>query len=376
MLLQSVLLSLISQVAAPIDLGAHPEVRSSMVAEGQGHFPVIDLAPDGRAVVVLRGGGGHLGIGGRLDLFFSNDGLLWYGKRTAVDTSADDRNPAFGITPEGRFLLGFHHQSSYTGDGIYEPSFDLARDIQVYSDDEGRTWSEFQNLKLGTVETTSPYGRIIRLSDGSYIQNVYGAHAPDVPGITNPTDDVEDYAYLARSTNEGVSWGDVSLIAAGHNETSLLALDSGTLLAAARDAHHGAHLDIYSSVDQGRSWRHVAKATDKRQHPADLIDLGHDTILLIFGNRRDKERDIQGILSRDSGKTWDTSNQLRLTTPVSGDFGYPSAVVMGEDLLIVHYWAGSPHSYLREFESAVSRDLDSYQVNFGRSAVVGRRIME
>jgi len=342
MLLQSLLLSLIAQAAAPIDLTTHPNVQHSIVCQSQGFFPVIDKAPDGRAVVVLRGGGGHLGIGGRLDLFFSKDGLEWFGKRTAVDTSADDRNPAFGITPEGRFLLGFHHQASYTGEGIYKPSLGLVRDMQVYSDDEGLTWSKFQNLKLGTLETTSPFGRIIRLSDGTYIQNVYGSHTPGVPGIPDPSDDVSDYAYLARSTNEGTTWGDFSLIAPGHNETSLIELQDGTLLGAARDADHGAHLDLYSSTDKGRSWQHVVKATDKSQHPADLIDLGHGTILLIFGNRRDQEKDIRGMLSRDRGKTWDTSNQLRLTTPVRGDFGYPSAVVMGKKLLIVHYWAGSP----------------------------------
>jgi len=345
MLLQTILLSLMSQTAVPIDLTTHPEVQTALVTAGQGYFPVVDKAPDGRAVVVLRGGGGHIGIGGRLDLFFSKDGIAWFGKRTAVDTSADDRNPAFGITPTGRFLLGFHHQASYTGEAIFTRSFDLSRDMQVYSDDDGLTWSEFQNVRLGAVETTSPFGRIIRLSDGTYLQNVYGSHAPDVPGIPDPEDDVRDYAYLIRSTDEGVTWGDVSLIDAGHNETALLELQDGSVLAAARDAHHGGHLDLYRGTDKGRSWQHVIKATERGQHPADLIDLGHGVVLLMFGNRGDEERDIRGILSRDDGKTWDMANQLRLTTPVKGDFGYPSGVVLGDKLLVVHYWAGSPKTH-------------------------------
>ena len=345
MLLQAILISLVCQTAVPIDLTTHTEVQTAIVTAGQGYFPVVDKVSDGRAVVVLRGGGGHIGIGGRLDLFFSNDGVTWFGKRTAVDTSADDRNPAFGITPTGRFLLGFHHQASYTGQGVFTRSFDLSRDMQVYSDDDGLTWSEFQNLRLGTVETTSPFGRIIRLSDGTYLQNVYGTHAPDVPGIPDPVDGVRDYAYLIRSMNEGVTWGDASLIAAGHNETSLLELQDGSILAAARDAHQGAHLDLYHSTDKGRSWQHMIKATDNSQHPADLIDLGQGAVLLIFGNRRDEERDIRGILSRDDGKTWDVANQLRLTPPVKGDFGYPSGVVLGEKLLIAYYWAGSPKTH-------------------------------
>ena len=109
MLLQTSLLSLMSQTAVPIDLTTHPEVQTARVTAGQGYFPVVVKAPAGRAVVVLQGGGGHIGIGGRLALFFSKDGIVWFGKRMVVDTSADNRHPEFGITPTGRFLLGFHH---------------------------------------------------------------------------------------------------------------------------------------------------------------------------------------------------------------------------------------------------------------------------
>jgi len=334
------LLAAVAATEPSIDLTQVEGFQSNVVTHHQGYFPVIDKTPDGRAVAILRGGGGHIGIGGRLDLFFSNDGIAWHSKRTAVDTSADDRNPAFGITPDGRFLLGIHHQAGYSGDGVYTPSLDLARDLQLYSDDEGITWSAFSHVRLGEVGTHSPFGRIVRLQDGTYMQNVYGEHAPGVSGIPAPSQEVRDYAYAVRSTDEGATWGDPSLIAAGHNETALLELPDGSLLAASRDDLSGAHLDLFRSEDKGRSWSHVVKATDKSQHPADLIDLGERNILLIFGNRRDEDKDIRGILSRDGGKTWDTENQMRFTAPVQGDFGYPSGVVMGENLLIVHYSAG------------------------------------
>ncbi len=345
--LLAALLVVIGQYGQPgqtIDLTATPGLQTSTVCNGQGYFPVMDKNPHGGVVVVLRGGGGHINIGGRLDMFFSDDGLVWQKKRTAVDTSADDRNPAFGVTPSGRILLGFHHQASYTGDGIYTPTFGLARDMQVYSDDEGLTWSAFKNLWLGDNESTSPFGRIIRLQDGSYLQNVYGRHASAVPNMPEPSESVRDYAYVVRSTDEGATWGDPSLIAAGHNETGLIQLADGSLLAAARDDLNGAFVDLYRSTDSGRTWTHMVQATDRSQHPADLIDLGQNTILMIFGNRRDEKKEIRGILSRDGGKTWNTETQLILTSPVSGDFGYPSAVVLGDNLLIVHYWAGEHKS--------------------------------
>ncbi len=344
MLAPLISLILITQATPVADLTQVSGFKSTTVVDGQGYFPVMDKMPDGRAVVVLRGGGGHLGIGGRLDLLFSHDGLLWHSKRTAVDTSADDRNPSFGVTPDGRLLLGIHHQAGYNGHGIYDTGFGLARDLQFYSDDEGLTWSKFNHLSLGEVGTHSPFGRIIRLKDGSYLQNVYGPHAPAVPGIPEPTKGVRDYAYAVRSTDEGVTWGDPVLIAAGHNETTLMELEDGAVLAAARDDLNGAHLDILRSDDRGSTWTHVVKATSKSQHPADLIDLGDGNILLICGNRSQKEKDIRGILSRDGGQTWETDKQLRLTVPVSGDFGYPSAVVMDDNLLIVHYWAGAGSS--------------------------------
>ncbi|MCC6444770.1 MAG: exo-alpha-sialidase [Armatimonadetes bacterium] len=326
-----------------VDLTEAPGVQNAIVTEGQGHFPVIDKTPDDRAAVVLRGGGGHINIGGRLDLFFSEDGLKWYGKRTAVDTCADDRNPAFGITPKGRFMLGFHFQASYNGEGIYQPEWNLARDMQVFSDDDGLHWSRFANLKLGDVESHSPYGRIIRQVDGTYLQNVYGAHAPAVPNMPATGEGVGDYAYVVRSRDEGATWGDPSLIAAGHNETALLALKDGSLLAAAR-SEGDQHLDLYRSEDKGYTWKSLVQATGASQHPADLVGMGNGQILLVFGNRQ-KDTDIRAILSRDSGKTWDIETHLRLTRPLSGDFGYPSAVMMGEKLLVVYYWAGDPPTY-------------------------------
>lgn len=337
---------LISQTPNVIDLTQAPGVESSVVVYGQGYFPVMDRMPDGQLAVVLRGGGGHLGIGGRLDLLFSRDGLTWSGKRTAIDTSADDRNPAFGITPKGRLLLGIHHQAGYNGDHIYDPKLGLARDIQLYSDDAGITWSSLQPLRYEGLEKTSPYGRIIRLKDGTYLQNVYGAYAPKVPGIVPKEEGMRDFSYAIRSTDDGVTWGDPSFVAADRNETTFLALDDGTLLAAARAARPISNLHLYRSTDAGRSWNPLGVGTKNNgEHPADLIQLGNGVVLMIYGNRNRPGGDIRGILSRDNGKTWNTETPLQLTEPVPGDFGYPSAVVLGENLVIVHYWAGGGQTY-------------------------------
>ena len=166
-----------------------------------------------------------------------------------------------------------------------------------------------------------------------------------VPNIPPASEDIRDYAYVIRSTDEGQTWGDPSFIVENHNETALLQLDNGDLLAAARRAKPLSNVDLYRSADAGRSWNYVVDVTEQGgEHPADLIDLGKGNILLIYGNRHDKEKDIRGILSRDNGKTWNKEILLSLTEPVTGDFGYPSAVVLGNHLVIVNYWAGNASS--------------------------------
>lgn len=336
----------LAQPAHVTDLTVGAGYQSSVAAQGQGYFPVIAKHPDGRVVVVMRGGAGHMGVGGRLDLVFSADGLTWNGKLTAIDTATDDRNPAFGITPKGRLLLGFYNLANYTGEGVWKSSMGLDRDLQTYSDDGGVTWSKFTRLKLGEMEETSPYGRISCLDDGTYIQCVYGGYSSAVPNMPKQDKAVTEFAYLIRSKDEGATWGDPSLIASNANETALLDLKGGNLLAACRNAENSKqHLDLYKSEDNGRTWAHVIKATENSQHPGDLIHLGGNNILLIYGNRQGPF-EIRGILSRDGGKTWDLQNQFKLSKPVSkGDFGYPSAAVLGDKLLTVYYWCGSAAEY-------------------------------
>jgi hypothetical protein len=49
------------------------EVARPLVAANQGYFPIALRLQDGRIAVVLRGGDGHVGIRGRLDMVFSSD---------------------------------------------------------------------------------------------------------------------------------------------------------------------------------------------------------------------------------------------------------------------------------------------------------------
>src|SRR6266481_7210729 len=82
---------------------APPDIEQSMVVTGQGYFPVALRLKDGRIAAVLRGGGPHLSIHGRLDIVFSSDDgrILTQPALVASDPAADVRNPAFGQSAEG-----------------------------------------------------------------------------------------------------------------------------------------------------------------------------------------------------------------------------------------------------------------------------------
>src|SRR5260221_10375529 len=83
-------------------------VERILAVSGQGYFPVALRLRDGRIAVVLRGGGAHLSIHGRLDMIFSSDdGQTWTKPAVVVDTPLDDRNPAFGQADDGALVVGF-----------------------------------------------------------------------------------------------------------------------------------------------------------------------------------------------------------------------------------------------------------------------------
>jgi hypothetical protein len=83
-----------------------PSLERSLVVSGQGYFPVALRLRDGRIAVVLRGGAGHLGIRGRLDMVFSPDeGKSWTRPALVVDSPLDDRNPALGQARDGSLVV-------------------------------------------------------------------------------------------------------------------------------------------------------------------------------------------------------------------------------------------------------------------------------
>ncbi|MCW5852957.1 MAG: exo-alpha-sialidase, partial [Anaerolineae bacterium] len=102
-----------------LDVRALPSSREVIVYKDGGLFPV--LANTGNVVIaVLRGGAGHLGLDGRVEVVRSLDGgRTWTPPAVVADSERDDRNPALGVSAGGVLVLSYHRQGNYDAAGNY-----------------------------------------------------------------------------------------------------------------------------------------------------------------------------------------------------------------------------------------------------------------
>lgn len=314
-----------------LDLRKLPSSREVYICRDEGYFPVL-INPRGEEVLaVLRGGAGHVGIWGRLDAVRSLDGgRTWIAPTVIVDSEADDRNPALGQAPDGTVVLAYHAQGSYNKDGSWAGHLRRVQMRITWSSDGGVTWKEPRSLNYAAMEKHSAYGRIINLPDGIMLLPIYG-------GSIGGTEKARDHAYILRSRDNGRTWDEPSLIAEGYNETALLSLPNGDLLAAMRSDDRDGLLAVCRSSDAGRRWDEPMPVTDGREHPADLTLLSNGWVLMVYGVRHEPFG-VQAMVSKDDGQTWGA--RLTVCDDLgANDLGYPSTVRLGDRLVTAYYSA-------------------------------------
>ncbi len=320
-----------------VDVRALPGARETLAYQNGGLFPVLALSNDGVVVAALRGGAGHIGREGRMEIVRSLDrGQSWTPPNLIADSDDDDRNPAFGVSSQGTLVLLYHRQHNYDADGNYQGGVRVSdrKPVAIMatrSFDDGLSWEEPYPLSIDALATGSPYGKIVALDDGTLLAPIYNSQA----WADERSDQRYDASFLVRSQDDGKTWGTVSQIASRKNETALVVLPEGDLLAVLRDDTAGA-LHSARSQDGGLTWSPPAQITQPRQHPADLVRLSTGDILLTYGNRNPPHR-IEGRISRDGGRSW-LACLLTFSGHLYGytveesrrtDLGYPSSVVHG-----------------------------------------------
>ncbi len=319
-------------VAGPLSGAGVPY---QVLTKGLGYFPVAIGLKNGDVLAVIRAGAGHIGVKGRLDLIRSTDrGKSWSAPWTAVDDGYDDRNPALGQLKDGTIVLAYAVASGYDATGLrWNARTDRVFDgvYLVFSKDNGRTWSK--PVRDGTIHgfyagkgLVSPYGKIIQLPDGTVLMAVYFEFF----------DERHNQSYVYRSKDGGRSWGQPTLLGEHYNETGLVRLRDGRLLAAMR-SEKGGNIAIIESPDLGKTWSAPRQITADRQHPADLIQLRDGRVLMVFGERN-APRGVHAMISPD-GRTWDQSKRIILAADAPNtDCGYPSSVEVGKGKILTLYY--------------------------------------
>jgi hypothetical protein len=323
-------------VPAPTNPPPIPVERTLVIA-GQGHFPVALRLQDGRIAALFRGPGNHLGIDGRLDMVFSSDeGKTWTAPSVVVDSPLDDRNPAFGQASDGTLVVGFWRIATYDDQGKYNPKLDKPRSTWITrSRDGGATWQAPRQIDVSDIGLGSPYGRIVTLPGGAMLMAIYGEEVrPHGEEVAND----RSHSYVYRSEDQGQSWKRLSEIGDGKlqlNETSLLRLPDGRILAAVRA--RATDLWTAESTDEGKTWSAPVKLTPANVHPGDLCLLTDGRVLLTVGDRVGPFG-VLGMVSDSAGR-FDWNKRFTLINDArSGDCGYPSSVQLKDgQALTLHY---------------------------------------
>ncbi len=335
-----------------VDIRTLPGTRETTAYQDGGLFPILALAPNGEVVAALRGGAGHLGRAARMEVVRSSDaGQTWSPPNSVADSDDDDRDAAFGVSSQGTLVLLYQREHRYDSDGNYQAGLPTSNPkpialMATRSLDNGLTWEEPYPLSFDPLARVSFFGKVVSLNDGTLLAPLYNSRSR----ADEQSEQMYDTAYLVRSQDDGRTWGDISQIAPHRNETALIALPEGDLLAVQRDDTAQA-LHSTRSQDGGRTWSPPTQITQARQHPADMVRLSNGDILLTYGNRTPPYR-IEGRISRDRGRSW-LDCLLTFSGPLYGytteesrrtDLGYPSSVLCpGSQGVTMYYYNPSMH---------------------------------
>jgi hypothetical protein len=328
-------------------VGKRGRLERFLVCSTQGFFPVLVRTGKKSLAVIFRTGGTHISPSATLAVATSADGgTCWTDPVEITPRWEDSRNPAFGVNARGDLIAAYW--KACIENYVDEPNGPQWKSVGARgrvpamfvrrSADNGRTWSKEWPYKSDLLALPSPYGRIVAAPDGVLLMPVYGTPRKKRKGVN-------DISILLRSRDNGKTWGDESLVATGHNETSYAFLPGGRLLAAARS--ESGHVATLFSDDGGRSWSKPIQVTRNGEHPADLTVLASGAVQLTFG-RRIRPMGCGVLFSADGGNTWDTNHEVLLAGDGirNGDLGYPSTVQLADGSIVtaLYFASGSETS--------------------------------
>jgi len=298
-------------------------------------WPNLTTMPDGALAATIFNQPVHGAWEGDVECWASEDGGRLWGLRGVPaphDPGENRMNVAAGLARDKALIViasGWSHRPPKGQPRKFKEAHVLSPWV-CRSVDGGREW---EVGKTDVVEPAGdgppaiiPFGDIVELADGRLGVSFYG----QLPEGGNR-------AYLYVSADDGRTWSRRSVIhAVDGNETDLLVLADGRVLAAARTLKEG-RLDLFASEDNGCTWTCLGRVTRGRQHPAHLLALADGQVLLTYGLRNKGMFGVGVQTSSDRGETWSAPRVL-VNSDNATDGGYPSSAQLEDGTIVTAYY--------------------------------------
>jgi hypothetical protein len=300
-------------------------------------WPNLTVLPDGTLAVAIYNQPIHGQWHGDVEVWVSaDDGRLWERRGVAaIGEPPDNRmDVAAGCAANGDLIVIASGTSPAVEPGTFDPDFEFhSRDCLAprvcRSADGGRTWERADTVPVpGETDCWCvPFGDIVEGPDG-LVSSVYSGSA----------DESRNTAWMLRSDDDGRTWGDGTIIAADDfNETAILHLGAGRWLAACR-THQDAHMQLFASEDDGRSWQDRAPLSLPAQCPSHLTRLADGRLLFTFAMRNLGLRAVAVRFSDDEGVSWSAPRVL-LSYEGATDGGYPASSQREDGTIVTVFYA-------------------------------------
>lgn len=342
-------------------------------------FPHLTYLSDHRLAVVFRkassmsaraareGVATHHDPDSSIEMILSDDdGKSWpASSRTVYKSHYGVNDPSLTVLRNGTLLLRFvaleilpiREASKTASRRLFSHRVEhglvttVVGNMVLESTDNGQSWTEIGVADAPGLAHSCSRDPIVEMPDGSLLMPVYTG-APQR----------SDISWVIRSFDEGQTWREPIMIMCdpegsrsqlqgiNYNETSLLHLGNGELLAIVRGdgAFHtsgdefmpvGGIGELYSSrsYDAGLSWE-APRKTGMCGQPGSLLALSGGTILCTYGYRR-RPFGVRACTSWDGGRTWATGEEIVVRNDApTWDVGYPFSIELRDGSLMSTYY--------------------------------------
>lgn len=204
--------------------------------------------------------------------------------------------------------------------------------LMTWSDDEGCTWAEPQNLNSELPRFIPGPGVSIQMKNGRLV----------VPGYWSKDAHSHSVSCVIYSDDHGKTWTQGKTVLVDTDESQVIELSDGTLMLNCRSNTGRQCRYVALSDDGGESWYREYNEPALAEPVCQASLIKHDqtnTLLFINPNSSDR-KNLTVKYSKDDGKTWSAGRTIH-----SGHSAYSGASVLKNGSIGVLYETGNEHAY-------------------------------